>query len=62
MDALTFGSPILLRNLMMSEAKKMPIREIHLDSVLHNVNLSHLEFVDLCILMGCDYADSIKGE
>eukprot|EP00800_Vazella_pourtalesii_P002893 TRINITY_DN1283_c0_g1_i3.p1 TRINITY_DN1283_c0_g1~~TRINITY_DN1283_c0_g1_i3.p1 ORF type:complete len:335 (+),score=65.00 TRINITY_DN1283_c0_g1_i3:98-1102(+) len=61
MDSLTFGSSILLRNMMASEAKKMPIREIHLDKVLETLCLSHSEFVDLCILMGCDYTDSIKG-
>ncbi|KAI6660901.1 Flap endonuclease 1-like [Oopsacas minuta] len=61
MDSLTFGSSILLRNMMMSEAKKMPIREIHLNTVLETLNLSHNEFVDLCILMGCDYTDTIKG-
>ena len=62
MDSLTFGSSILLRNMMASEAKKMPIREIHLDKVLETLCLSHSEFVDLCILMGCDYTDSIKGK
>ena len=62
MDSLTFGSSILLRNMMTSEAKKMPIREIHLDKVLETLCLSHSEFVDLCILMGCDYTDSIKGK
>ena len=46
---------------MVSEAKKQPIREIHLDKVLETLALSHSEFVDLCILMGCDYTDSIKG-
>nr|CAH7755605.1 unnamed protein product [Callosobruchus chinensis] len=31
MDALTFGSNVLLRRLTFSEARKMPVQEIHLD-------------------------------
>ncbi|XP_030745101.1 flap endonuclease 1 [Sitophilus oryzae] len=61
MDALTFGSTVLLRHMTYSEARKMPIQEIHLDKVLEGLELSHNEFIDLCILMGCDYADSIRG-
>lgn len=33
MDALTFGTPRLLRHLTVSEAKKQPILEIHLERV-----------------------------
>lgn len=61
MDTLTFGSNILLRHLTLSEAKKMPIVEIHLDKVLSGLSLSMNQFVDLCILLGCDYCDNIKG-
>lgn len=61
MDALTFGSDIVLRHLTFSEARKMPIQEIHLKVVLQELNLSQKEFIDLCILMGCDYTDSIRG-
>ena len=34
MDALTFGSNVLLRHLTFSEARKMPIQEFHLSTVL----------------------------
>jgi len=61
MDALTFGSSVLLRHLTFSEARKMPIREFYLDRILAELELSHDEFIDLCILLGCDYCDSIKG-
>ncbi|KAF9364202.1 Elongation of fatty acids protein 2 [Mortierella sp. NVP85] len=61
MDTLTFGSPILLRHLTFSEAKKMPISEISLKKTLEGLDFSMDEFVDLCILLGCDYCDSIKG-
>lgn len=61
MDALTFGSNILLRHMTFSEARKMPIQEFHLSRVLEGLNLTQAEFIDLCILLGCDYCDSIKG-
>lgn len=61
MDALTFGSSILLRHMTFSEARKMPIQEIHLDKVLIELELNQDEFIDLCILLGCDYCDSIRG-
>lgn len=61
MDALTFGSTVLLRHLTFSEARKMPIKEFHLEKVLEGLELSHQEFVDLCILLGCDYCDKIRG-
>ncbi|XP_018562395.1 flap endonuclease 1 [Anoplophora glabripennis] len=61
MDALTFGSKVLIRHMTFSEARKMPIQEIYLDKVLQGLNLKQEEFVDLCILLGCDYTDSIRG-
>ncbi|KAL7294325.1 hypothetical protein TKK_0012335 [Trichogramma kaykai] len=61
MDALTFGSNVLLRRLTFSEARKMPIQEIQYDKVLHGLQLNKEEFIDLCIMLGCDYTSSIKG-
>jgi XPG I-region len=40
MDALTFGSNILLRHMTFSEARKMPIQEFHLDKVLAGLELN----------------------
>lgn len=40
MDTLTFGSPILLRHLTFSEAKKMPISEISLRKSLDGLGFS----------------------
>jgi flap endonuclease-1 len=40
MDALTFGSNILLRHMTFSEARKMPIQEFHLEKVLAGLELS----------------------
>ncbi len=43
MDALTFGTKILLRHMTFSEAKKMPIKEFHLEKVLEELKLSYDE-------------------
>lgn len=61
MDALTFGSSIMLRHLTFSEARKMPVKEYNYEKILKGFELSSKEFIDLCILLGCDYCDSIKG-
>lgn len=61
MDALTFGSKILLRHMTFSEARKMPVQEIHYEKVLKGLELDENSFIDLCILMGCDYCDTIRG-
>ncbi|KAL4719617.1 hypothetical protein ACJJTC_002478, partial [Scirpophaga incertulas] len=61
MDALTFGASVLLRHLTFSEARKMPVQEFHLDVVLKGLELERNEFIDLCILLGCDYCGSIRG-
>jgi len=44
-----------------SEAKKEPIVEVHLDKVLEGLNMNMDQFTDLCILLGCDFCDTIKG-
>lgn len=61
MDCLTFGSSIQLRHLTASEAKKLPVREIHLNKLLEELGITQTEFIDVCILLGCDYCDSVKG-
>lgn len=61
MDTLTFGSTILLRHLTFSEARKMPISEITHSKILEGLEFSEEQFIDLCILLGCDYCDSIRG-
>ncbi|KAK4991418.1 Elongation of fatty acids protein 2 [Elasticomyces elasticus] len=61
MDTLTFNSPVLLRHLTFSEQRKEPIQEIHLDRVLEGLEMDMNQFIDLCILLGCDYVDPVKG-
>ncbi|KAK6608379.1 DNA-repair protein rad2 [Botrytis cinerea] len=59
MDTLCFDSPILLRHLTFSEQRKEPIQEVSLEKVLTGLNMDRKQFVDLCILLGCDYLDPI---
>lgn len=40
MDALTFGTNILLRHLTFSEARKMPVQEFFFDKVLQGLEFS----------------------
>ncbi len=63
MDALTFQSPKLLRKLTFSQSgkEKQPVLEIDFQQVLQGLDLTYEQFVDLCILCGCDYCSTIKG-
>ncbi|KAK7941645.1 Rad27p/FEN-1 endonuclease-like protein [Apiospora aurea] len=59
MDTLCFDSPILLRHMTYSEQRKEPVQEIHLEKVLEGLGMERKQFVDLCILLGCDYLDPV---
>ncbi len=61
MDTLTFNSPVVLRHLTFSEARKMPIDVISLPQVLQGLELTMAQFIDMCMLCGCDYLEPIKG-
>ncbi|PWA79923.1 flap endonuclease 1 [Artemisia annua] len=61
MDSLTFGAPKFLRHLMDPSSRKIPVMEFDVSKVLEELNLTMDQFIDLCILCGCDYCDSIKG-
>jgi flap endonuclease-1 len=61
MDTLCFGTPRLLRRLTFSEARKLPVWQIDLATVLEGTELTMEEFVDVCILCGCDYLEPLKG-
>ncbi|KAM3129328.1 Elongation of fatty acids protein 2 [Paramecium bursaria] len=58
LDALTFQTPILLRGF---NNKKEPIYEIVFQDMLNELKLTYDQFVDLCILCGCDYTEKIDG-
>jgi flap endonuclease-1 len=59
MDILTFGSKRILRNI--SSSKKNEIVEYDLEKALEELKYNQQEFIDLCILLGCDYVDHIDG-
>ncbi|KAE8348936.1 flap endonuclease 1 [Aspergillus coremiiformis] len=59
MDTLCFEAPILLRHLTFSEQRKEPILEIHLSRALEGLDMDRKQFIDLCILLGCDYLEPI---
>ncbi|XP_061878298.1 probable flap endonuclease 1 homolog isoform X1 [Entelurus aequoreus] len=59
MDTLPFGAHVLLRQL--NAKKDSDIVEYSLPKLLEVLQLNHAEFVDLCILLGCDYCDKIAG-
>lgn len=61
MDTITFGTPILLRQLTASEAKKLPVVEFNMKKILEELDFTMDQFIDLCILLGCDYCESIRG-
>jgi flap endonuclease-1 len=56
MDLLTFGSKIIIRNFM-----KKNMFKIDLDEILLSGNKTMDEFIDICILLGCDYTETITG-
>ena len=58
MDILTFGSPIIIKNLI--SLKNKPI-ELNLNNILEKLNLTYDEFIDFCILLGCDYSNGISN-
>uniref|UniRef100_A0A8C1ZQC8 Flap endonuclease 1 n=1 Tax=Cyprinus carpio TaxID=7962 RepID=A0A8C1ZQC8_CYPCA len=42
-------------------SRKLPIQEFHFSRILLEMGLTHQQFIDLCILLGCDYCGTIKG-
>ena len=50
-----------VRRLWASESQKLPVLEISLPKILECLGLTQAQFIDVCILAGCDYAESIKG-
>lgn len=60
MDALTFQTPVLLRKMTFAKESKSMIQTMNYQRAIEGLGLTHDEFVDLCILLGCDYCDSIK--
>jgi len=60
-DCLTFGTPLLIRNLLAAESAKKQIFEVNLNIALTQLGVTMDQFIDFCILSGCDYCDTIRG-
>lgn len=56
LDTLPFGATTLLKGL---NQKDTPIHRISLSRALEELDLDMQQFIDLCILSGCDFADKI---
>jgi flap endonuclease-1 len=61
MDTLCYSPPYLLRHLTFAEARKMPIDQIDYQKAMEGLEMDKQTFIDLCILLGCDYCETIKG-
>ncbi|KAF5739943.1 flap endonuclease 1 isoform X1 [Tripterygium wilfordii] len=61
MDSLTFGAPRFLRHLMDPSSRKVSVMEFEVAKILEELNLTMDQFIDLCILSGCDYCGNIRG-
>jgi flap endonuclease-1 len=59
MDVLATGGKILLKNFSMEKGGN--VMEVCLEGVLNELELSQNEFLDMCILCGCDYTSKIGG-
>lgn len=57
LDILTFGAPVLMRSLN----AKNEAMQMSLDGILKGLKITYEQFVDVCILLGCDYTPTIKG-
>lgn len=58
MDILANGCHIFLKNF---SADKNYVDEYCLEGILENLEINYDQFVDLCILCGCDYTSKIYG-
>lgn len=61
MDSLTFATPKLIRHLMAPTSQKLPALEFDYQEMLKELGLTAEQFVDVCILCGCDYTAKISG-
>ena len=72
MDALTFRTPVLIRKMTFagsggggsngaSTKNTAMVQTINYEKAISGLNITHEQFVDLCILLGCDYCDTIRG-
>ena len=60
MDTLSYGCPLLLRSCIDKSIKRPEIVTIfNFEKIIQDFKLNHDEFIDMCILCGCDYCPTI---
>ena len=60
MDTLTFGCPNMVRNCIDKSFKKQDtITILNLDQLLLDLEFTYEQFIELCIMCGCDYCSNI---
>ena len=60
MDTLSYGCPQLFRTCIDKSIKRPDIVTIfNFQSILEDFKMNHDEFIDMCILCGCDYCPTI---
>jgi flap endonuclease-1 len=57
-DILANGGYLFLRNF---NSEKNTVEEYCLHGILNNLNITYEQFIDMCILCGCDYTGKING-
>jgi flap endonuclease-1 len=69
-DSLLFGAPVLVRNLTITGRRKLPRKQVYINvepermelgAVLSALSLSREQLVEMCILMGTDFNEGIRG-
>lgn len=60
-DMLAFGARYLFKDMLRFMSKNKPVTVINLNRTLKKMKLTMDQFTDLCVLLGCDYCDNIKG-
>ena len=55
LDCVAYGAPIFIRNL----ATDKECIQVKYEEVLAGMEMTREEFIDLCILLGCDYVPTI---
>ena len=60
MDTLVYGCPKLIRNCVDKSLKRKDIISIFdYDKIINDFNITSDQFIEFCILCGCDYCDSV---
>ncbi|AGC01970.1 putative endonuclease of the XPG family [Acanthamoeba polyphaga moumouvirus] len=60
-DMLALGAPYLFKDMLKFMSKNKEVTIISLNKTLTKTGLTMRQFTDLCVLLGCDYCDNIKG-